>query len=98
MEALENRTAKLKVVEIKSCKHVIGKTTSESIQSGLYFGHIGIIKELKTQIADEKFQGIIPFIVGTGGFSNLFDDTKLLDTIVPDLALQGLHKALILNS
>ena len=98
MEALENRTAKLKVVEIKSCNHVIGKTTSESIQSGLYFGHIGIIKELKTQIADEKFQGIIPFTVGTGGFSNLFDDTNLLDTIVPDLALQGLHKALILNS
>ena len=98
MEALENRTAKLKVVEIKSCDHAIGKTTSESIQSGLYFGHIGIIKELKTQIADEKFQGIIPFTVGTGGFSNLFDDKKLLDTIVPDLALQGLHKALILNS
>ena len=98
MEALENRTAKLKVVEIKSCDHVIGKTTSESIQSGLYFGHIGIIKELKTQIADEKFQGIIPFTVGTGGFSNLFDKINLLDIIVPDLALQGLHKALILNS
>ena len=98
MEALENKTAKLKSVEIMPCNYVVGKTTTESIQSGLYWGHIGMIKEIKTQIANENFQGKMPFTIGTGGFSNLFDNTKLLNTTVPDLALRGLCKALILNS
>ena len=98
METLQQKTAKLKSVEIKVCDHVVGKTTTESIQSGLYFGHIGIINELKDRIAKEVFRGDIPFAVGTGGFSGLFEDTNLLDVIVPDLALQGLYKALKLNS
>jgi len=98
MEVLEKKTAKLKAVEIKACDHVVGKTTPESIQSGLYFGHIGIINELKDRIVKEEFQGDVPFSIGTGGFSSLFEDTNLLDVIVPDLALQGLYKALKLNS
>jgi len=98
MVTIEQKTAKLKSIEIKVCDHVVGKITTESLQSGLYFGHIGIINELKDRIAKEMFPGNIPFAVGTGGFSGLFEDTNLLDVIVPDLALQGLYKALKLNS
>ncbi|NOZ04652.1 MAG: type III pantothenate kinase [FCB group bacterium] len=97
MEALESRTARLPSVEIVPCSQVIGRDTIESIQSGLYWGQIGIVNELKTRITREVFNGDPPFIIGTGGFANLFGDGNLFDAIIPDLVLQGLHYALKQN-
>ena len=53
MEALESRTAQLPIVEIKEVSEVIGRSTVESIQSGLYHGQIGMVRELKTKIIHE---------------------------------------------
>lgn len=98
MESLENHTAKLPSVEIVSTKEALGRSTVESIQSGLYFGHIGIMRELSSRIADECFAGEKPFIIGTGGFSSLFEKAKVFDEVHPDLVLQGLYLALKMNS
>ena len=43
MESLESKTARLPSVEIVPSKESLGRSTVESIQSGLYFGHLGAI-------------------------------------------------------
>ncbi len=100
MEALESRTAKLPPVEIVPTPTILGRSTIESIQAGLYFGTIGSIKEMKERLAKEAFDNgdEKPFVVATGGFSGLFDKAGLFDAIVPDLVLKGLNIALKLNS
>ncbi len=97
MEALESKTAQLPVVEIKEMKEVIGRSTIESIQSGLYFGQIGIVKELKTRIIAETFKDDPPVVIGTGGFSRLFENVNLFDLIIPTLVLNGLLIAYNMN-
>ncbi|MEZ0392959.1 MAG: type III pantothenate kinase [Pseudobdellovibrionaceae bacterium] len=98
MEALESKTAKLPSVEIVSMKEALGRSTVESIQSGLYFGHLGTMKEITSRVSEECFGGEKPFIIGTGGFSSLFEKEKIFDVIHPDLVLQGLLMALKMNS
>jgi type III pantothenate kinase len=104
MEALETRTAKLPPVEIVSfsLKHALGRSTVESIQSGLYFGQIGMVREIKTRLSDECFnvdnKTSQPLVLATGGFAGLFDKEGLFDAIIPDLVLKGLNIALELNA
>lgn len=98
MEALESKTAKLPSVEIVAMKEALGRSTIESIQSGLYFGHLGTMKEISQRISQECFAGEKPFVIGTGGFSSLFDKEKIFDVTQPDLVLQGLMLALKMNS
>lgn len=98
MEALETRTAKLPSVEIVPMKSCLGRSTVESIQSGLYFSQVGTVKEIKSRLAAECFPGRNPLVVATGGFSGLFDQEKLFDAVVPDLVLKGLYYALQTNS
>ncbi len=97
MEALETQTAKLPVVEIVAPKETLGRSTVESIQSGLYFGHVGVVNEIVKRLSADVFLNKKPLILGTGGFSSLFDKEKLFDRIIPDLVLQGLNTALKLN-
>lgn len=98
MEALETRTAKLPTVEILAMKEALGRSTVESIQSGLYFGQIGMVKEIKERLCNEAFDGKTARVIGTGGFSSLFEKENLFDGIVPDLVLRGLNQALKMNS
>jgi type III pantothenate kinase len=97
MEALERNAAKLPKVEIKEMNFVVGKTTQESIQSGLYYGQIGMIKEIKSRITKESFKNERPIVIGTGGFSSMFKNIGLFDEIIPTLVLQGLKYAIELN-
>ena len=97
MEALVEKTAKLQAVEIVERQNVIGRTTAASIQSGLYFGQIGIVNEIIRRVTDEAFDGEQPLIIGTGGFSVLFSSAKLFDDVIPDLALLGLREAFLMN-
>jgi type III pantothenate kinase len=98
MEALESNTAKLPSVEIVAPERIIGRSTSESIQSGLYFGTLGAIGYAIDQVTEEEFQGERPVVISTGGFSSLFRDTDLFDHTLPDLLLRGLLLALRMNS
>lgn len=98
MEALESQTAKLPSVEIVSMKEALGRSTVESLQSGLYYGHLGTIREITKRISDECFDGEKPFVIGTGGFSSLFEKEKVFDAVQPDLVLQGLLLALKMNT
>ena len=97
MEALEAKTAKLPSVEIKPVRTAVGKTTIESIQSGLYWSNVGMVRELVSRISAEVFAEEAPLVIATGGFSNLFHREDLFDHVVSDLILVGLIEALRLN-
>jgi type III pantothenate kinase len=97
MEALKNNTAKLMAVDIEMPSAYMGKTTRESIQSGLYYGHLGALKELIAGFKREIFPDESAKVVGTGGFSQLYGE-KLFDELIPDLVLLGLQKAFTDNS
>jgi type III pantothenate kinase len=98
MEALESKTAKLPSVEIISAKEALGRSTVESLQSGLYFSHLGAMREISRRLSEECFDGDKPFVIGTGGFSSLFEKEKVFNEIQPDLVLKGLWLALKMNS
>jgi type III pantothenate kinase len=84
-------------VEIKPTRTAVGKTTIESIQSGLYWSNVGMVRELVTRITEEAFADDAPLVIATGGFSSLFYREDLFDHVVTDLILVGLIEALRLN-
>lgn len=97
MEALERNTARLPSVEIAPPTELIGRSTVESIQSGLYFGNRAVVRELTREICDQAFDGEGAIIIGTGGFSRLFERERVFDELIPELVLVGLERALSLN-
>ncbi len=95
MESLRSNTAKLMEVNIENPEAYIGRATRESIQSGLFYGKLGALKELISGMKKEAFGKESVVVVGTGGFAQMFKDNKLFDTILPDLVLQGIMKAYV---
>ncbi len=98
MESLEAKTAKLPSVAIVEPVSALGRSTSESIQAGLYFGTLGAIRLLVEKITDEAFGGVRPLVLATGGFSSLFRSESDFDHIIPHLTLQGLRLAHAFNT
>ena len=97
MEALEAKTAKLPSVEIVTRDEALGQSTIESLQSGLYYGHLGAMREIITRITQQCFKDEKPFVIGTGGLSGLFEKEKIFNAIIPDLVLKGNLIALQMN-
>ncbi len=97
MNALQDGTSKLKAVDIAKPENVVGQSTYDAIQSGLYYSQLGAIKEQIRQITHTLFQGEKPCVIGTGGFSHLFEGEGLFDAIIPDLILHGIRLADDLN-
>jgi type III pantothenate kinase len=98
MEALEKNTARLPNVEIVAAAELVGRSTVECIQSGLYFGNRAALAGLTAQIRERVFPGQAALVLATGGFSRLFEGDRLFDVIDPDLVLVGLERALALNA
>lgn len=97
MHALSSGTAQLPSVEIVAPEKSCGTSTVTAIQSGLYYGTLGSIRELIARFTSEVFDGEKPEIIATGGFANLFRDDGLFDRIESQLVLDGLRIALKLN-
>jgi type III pantothenate kinase len=93
MEVLESKTARLPTVEILRPAEVLGRSTVESIQSGLYYGALFTVRAFAASITAERFASDPPLIVATGGFGRLFEDENLFDEFVPELPLIGLRLA-----
>lgn len=98
VEALSKNTAKLPTVEIIKTDNVVGRSTIESMQSGIYYGILGACKELIRKINAEVFPENKALVLATGGFASLFDNQDLYDHLVPDLVLQGIRLASLMNS
>ncbi len=96
-EMLSSRTARLPSVEIARPEGPLGRSTVESIQAGLYHGHVGAIRNLLSVLTIEAFNGVRPHVIGTGGFARMFESEGLFEEIVPELVLFGLRHAELLN-
>ena len=93
MEALERNTARLPTVEIVPATELIGRSTVESIQSGLYFGNRAVVQTLTDRHPHvQAFQGEPAVVIGTGGLSRLFENEQMFDVLLPDLVLTGLGR------
>jgi len=97
MTALAAGASKLGSVEIQEKKQALGKTTNDSIQSGLYFGTLGAIKEIIGQLQKQSFHNKHPLIIGTGGFTSIYRTADIFDEIIADLVLKGLVLAYRMN-
>jgi type III pantothenate kinase len=97
MKALEAGASKLGSVEIVERDTALGKSTNESIQSGLFYGARGAMKEIIQGLTRESFKGQQPLIIGTGGFTSVFRNAHIFNEIIPDLVLKGLYLAEKLN-
>jgi type III pantothenate kinase len=82
MGALESKTAQLPSVEIVKPSEILGRSTVESIQSGLYHGTLATVRSLAACVTEEHFARERPVILGTGGFGRLFEDEQLFDAFV----------------
>lgn len=98
VDALANNTAKLPSVEIVKVKHVVGRSTIESIQSGVFYGAMGACRELIGRIKKEAFPDLEVMVLATGGFASLFDKQGLYDQHLPDLVLHGIRIAAEMNA
>jgi type III pantothenate kinase len=93
MAALETNTARLPAVEIVRPSEILGRSTVESIQSGLYHGTLATVRWLIQSVAAQYFPNDAPVVLGTGGFGRLFEQENLFDAFLPELPLIGLRKA-----
>jgi type III pantothenate kinase len=94
VDALAQRAAQLRKVELIKPRSVIGKNTVEALQSGTIFGFAGQVDGLVTRISDEleaEFDER-PTVIATGGLAPLiFGVADTLDEHEPDLTLIGLR-------
>lgn len=89
LEALLGRASKLPPVEIAKPKHLIGTNTVESMQSGIYYGYVGMIDSVVERI--EKDIGKKTMVVATGGLASLIAaDSKKITETDELLTLEGL--------
>jgi len=89
-EALFEKAARLSRVEIRRPEKVVGKTTSASIQSGLYFGYLSLVDGVIDRIVKET--GGKPRVIATGGLAELFaGGSERIETVDPLLTLKGLR-------
>lgn len=89
-EALYLKTAKLPRIEIRKPKRAIGRTTVSSMQSGLYFGYVGLVTNTIGEIRKEL--GGKARVVATGGFGGqIASELPEIEAFEPDLVLEGLR-------
>src|SRR5579875_2474590 len=90
LEALHHAAARLPRIGIGRPQAVIGRSTVPAMQSGVYWGYIGMIEGLVTRIKAE-FGGPMK-VIATGGLAPLFaEGTMVIEKIEPDLTLDGLR-------
>lgn len=96
LEALANRAAQLRSVELTVPTQAIGKNTVAALQSGLVLGFAGLVDGLVSRIAAELVSqfGSAPVVVATGGLAPLvIDSCRSISEREPDLTVHGLRLA-----
>jgi type III pantothenate kinase len=90
-DALVSRAARLHKVDLMPPPQPIGKNTIDAMQSGIFWGYVGLVEGLVSRIrasmSDEKVH-----VYATGGLAPLFQQhTDKIDRILPELTLDGLR-------
>lgn len=96
IEALHMAAAALPTVEVADPGKVIGTDTVSAIQSGIFYGYIGLIEGIVTRI--KAAYGEEMLVIATGGLAPLFDKaTPIIDMVEQDLTMHGLHLIYTMN-
>ncbi len=93
-EALFARAARLSRVDVKKPAKVVGTNTVAAVQSGLYYGYIGLVDGILERIVNETRgpDSPAPKIIATGGLAHLIvDDSRFIQTVDDMLTLDGLR-------
>jgi type III pantothenate kinase len=89
LQALHMAAAKLPRVAIGRPRQVIGRATVPAMQSGIFWGYVGLIEGLVKRIKEEFGSDML--VLATGGLAPLFAEaTKVIDELDADLTLRGL--------
>ena len=89
LSALQGKAAKLPRISIEKPSNSIGKDTKSAMQSGIYFGYIGMIErnveEISKQLGEDCYN------IATGGLASLFEESPKINLIDKNLTLKGLQ-------
>ncbi|MBZ5523096.1 MAG: type III pantothenate kinase [Acidobacteriia bacterium] len=89
-QALFEHTARLPLVDIRQPAKVIGTNTVASIQSGLFFGYLGLVDGILERLLEQL--GADTKVLATGGLAKLIGDhSKYIKTVDDLLTLDGLR-------
>ena len=90
IEALHKAAARLPRIGIGRPQAVIGRSTIPAMQSGIYWGYVGLVEGLITRIRAEYDRPMK--VIATGGLAPLLSEgTTIIDRVDPDLTLDGLR-------
>jgi type III pantothenate kinase len=89
-DELFRRAARLARVELRRPARAVGRSTEESIQSGVYFGAVaqidGLVRRLRREVGGKVF------VLATGGLAEVVAaDSQTINRVEPALTLQGLR-------
>ena len=91
LRALHEAAAKLPRIAIKRPERVIGRGTVEAMQSGIFWGYIGLIDGLVARMRAEDSRKFT--VIGTGGVASLFHGaSEQIDVYDAKLTINGLHE------
>ena len=89
LEALHQAAAALPHVDISKPQHVVGTNTVACMQSGIFWGYIGLVREICDRIKAERARDMR--VISTGGLAPLFQQSEtLFDAFRDDLTMHGL--------
>lgn len=88
-EALFQRTSRLPRVEIAEPERLVGRSTTQAMQSGLFYGYVGLVDGIMERLLAE-YPDAVP--VATGGLAKVVvPATRHIHILEPDLTLEGLR-------
>lgn len=97
LDALVTRAAKLPRVEIVKPQAAIGRTTEESMQSGLLFGYVSLVDGLTERLVREIGDPVA--VIATGGLAGVIaSESRVIESVEPNLTLEGLRLIYRLNT
>ncbi len=89
-DALFQRAARLPRIDVRKPSRVIGRTTVSAMESGLFYGYVGMVEGLVRRMGDEL--GGNALSVATGGLAEMIaPETRLIEHVDVDLTLRGLR-------